>query len=110
MISGSRPGGRPLNLQGIWANSLKAKWEGDYHMNINLQVRSKPASTNVSVDTSTTRQQLLCWPSPEPEGWMVRVLHLRIKFDLAVAFGGVNAAGLSSVAVEMLSFSSIDEH
>eukprot|EP00903_Cladosiphon_okamuranus_P014186 g13181.t3 len=38
MISGSRPGGRPLNLQGIWANSLKAKWEGDYHMNINLQM------------------------------------------------------------------------
>lgn len=38
LISGSRPGGRPLNLQGIWANSLKAKWEGDYHMNINLQV------------------------------------------------------------------------
>lgn len=38
LISGSRPGGRPLNLQGLWANSLKAKWEGDYHMNINLQV------------------------------------------------------------------------
>lgn len=38
LVSGSRPGGRPLNLQGIWANSLKAKWEGDYHMNINLQV------------------------------------------------------------------------
>ncbi|CAM9596851.1 unnamed protein product, partial [Hapterophycus canaliculatus] len=38
MISGSRAGGRPLNLQGIWANSLKAKWEGDYHMNINLQM------------------------------------------------------------------------
>lgn len=38
LVSGSRPGGRPLNLQGVWANSLKAKWEGDYHMNINLQV------------------------------------------------------------------------
>ena len=40
MISGSRPGGQPLNLQGIWANSLEAKWQGDYHMNINLQVMS----------------------------------------------------------------------
>ncbi|CAM9768568.1 unnamed protein product, partial [Laminaria digitata] len=38
MISGSRPGGQPLNLQGIWANSLEAKWQGDYHMNINLQM------------------------------------------------------------------------
>ncbi|CAM9849542.1 unnamed protein product [Pylaiella littoralis] len=45
MISGSRPGGRPLNLQGIWANSLKAKWEGDYHMNINLQMNYWGAHT-----------------------------------------------------------------
>lgn len=49
MISGSRPGGRPLNLQGIWANSLKAKWEGDYHMNINLQV--KRIATHSTVDS-----------------------------------------------------------
>ncbi|CAM9542640.1 unnamed protein product [Ectocarpus sp. 8 AP-2014] len=45
MISGSRPGGRPLNLQGIWANSLQAKWEGDYHMNINLQMNYWGAHT-----------------------------------------------------------------
>lgn len=38
MISGSRPGSLPLNLQGLWANSTQAPWNGDYHLNINLQM------------------------------------------------------------------------
>ncbi len=28
----------PANLQGIWANSLLTPWNGDYHININLQM------------------------------------------------------------------------
>ena len=34
----SRPGGLPANLQGVWADGLHAPWNGDYHLNINLQM------------------------------------------------------------------------
>jgi hypothetical protein len=38
LISSSRKGTQPMNLQGIWGNALEAQWHGDYHMNINLQM------------------------------------------------------------------------
>lgn len=38
LVSGSRPGNLPLNLQGIWNNKVHAMWASDYHNNINLQM------------------------------------------------------------------------
>ncbi|MBQ3525087.1 MAG: glycoside hydrolase family 95 protein [Akkermansia sp.] len=38
LISGSRPGNLPVNLQGIWNNKVHAPWASDYHNNINLQM------------------------------------------------------------------------
>lgn len=38
LISGSRPGNLPANLQGIWNNKTKPAWACDYHNNINLQM------------------------------------------------------------------------
>ncbi|HTJ13532.1 MAG TPA: glycoside hydrolase family 95 protein [Dinghuibacter sp.] len=38
LISSSRPGGMPANLQGLWAVEYQAPWNGDYHLNINLQM------------------------------------------------------------------------
>ncbi len=38
MIASSRPGSLPANLQGVWSNSPTAPWEGDYHLDINLQM------------------------------------------------------------------------
>lgn len=38
LISSSRPGGLPANLQGIWADTIQTPWNGDWHMNINLQM------------------------------------------------------------------------
>jgi alpha-L-fucosidase 2 len=38
MISCSRPGDLPANLQGIWNNSNTPPWRSDYHANINLQM------------------------------------------------------------------------
>ena len=38
LISCSRPGTLPANLQGIWNNSNKPAWHSDYHTNINLQM------------------------------------------------------------------------
>jgi alpha-L-fucosidase 2 len=43
LISSSRPGGLPANLQGIWADGLVVPWRGDYHTNINLQMNYWPA-------------------------------------------------------------------
>jgi len=38
LISSSRPGTLPANLQGIWNNSNNPPWHCDYHTNINIQM------------------------------------------------------------------------
>ncbi|MCU4155777.1 glycoside hydrolase family 95 protein [Carboxylicivirga sp. A043] len=38
LISSSRPGTNPANLQGLWNNDIEAPWNADYHLNINLQM------------------------------------------------------------------------
>ncbi len=49
LISSSRPGCLPANLQGIWADGLTPPWSADYHININIQMNYWPAEvTNLS--------------------------------------------------------------
>jgi alpha-L-fucosidase 2 len=49
LISSSRPGTNPANLQGIWNKDIQAPWNADYHLNINLQMNYWPAEvTNLS--------------------------------------------------------------
>jgi alpha-L-fucosidase 2 len=49
LISSSRPGSLPANLQGIWADGMKPPWNADYHTNINIQMNYWPAEvTNLS--------------------------------------------------------------
>ena len=38
LISSSRPGTLPANLQGIWVDGFKPPWNSDYHININIQM------------------------------------------------------------------------
>lgn len=38
LISSSRPGTMPANLQGIWANKLQTPWNGDYHTDVNVEM------------------------------------------------------------------------
>jgi len=38
LISSSRKGGLPANLQGLWNNSNNPPWRSDYHSNINVQM------------------------------------------------------------------------
>ena len=38
MISCSRPGCMPANLQGLWNNSNKPPWRCDYHSDVNIQM------------------------------------------------------------------------
>lgn len=43
LISCSRPGGVPANLQGIWNKELRASWSSNYTTNINVQMNYWPA-------------------------------------------------------------------
>jgi len=49
LISSSREGSLPANLQGIWANKIQTPWNGDYHTDINIQMNYWPADvTNLA--------------------------------------------------------------
>jgi alpha-L-fucosidase 2 len=43
LISSSRPGCMPANLQGLWNEHVDAPWNCDYHININIQMNYWPA-------------------------------------------------------------------
>jgi alpha-L-fucosidase 2 len=45
MISSSRPGGLPTNLQGIWNEHLQPPWSSNYTVNINTEMNYWPAET-----------------------------------------------------------------
>jgi len=45
LISSSRPGDLPANLQGVWAEEIQTPWNGDYHLNINVQMNYWLAET-----------------------------------------------------------------
>ncbi|MGE5419730.1 MAG: glycosyl hydrolase family 95 catalytic domain-containing protein, partial [Chloroflexota bacterium] len=48
LISSSRPGDLPANLQGIWADGMRPPWSADYHININIQMNYWPSwATNL---------------------------------------------------------------
>jgi alpha-L-fucosidase 2 len=43
LLSSSRPGSQPANLQGIWNEVLHPPWEGKYTININTEMNYWPA-------------------------------------------------------------------
>jgi alpha-L-fucosidase 2 len=43
LISSSRPGGLPPNLQGIWAEEIHTPWTGDWHLDVNVEMNYWPA-------------------------------------------------------------------
>jgi alpha-L-fucosidase 2 len=48
LIAGSRPGGQPLNLQGLWNAQVIPPWASAYTININTEMNYWPAeSTNL---------------------------------------------------------------
>ncbi|MEP7317283.1 MAG: glycoside hydrolase family 95 protein [Panacibacter sp.] len=49
LISSSRPGGLPANLQGVWNKELRPPWSSNFTININTQMNYWPAEvTNLS--------------------------------------------------------------
>jgi alpha-L-fucosidase 2 len=45
LISSSRPGSQPANLQGIWNDSFQPCWDSKYTININTEMNYWPAET-----------------------------------------------------------------
>ena len=43
LISSSRPGGQPANLQGIWNDQLMPPWDSKYTVNINTEMNYWPS-------------------------------------------------------------------
>ena len=58
LISASRPGGPPANLQGLWNNELRAPWSSNYTININTQMNYWPVETT---NLSELHLPLLNW-------------------------------------------------
>ncbi|WP_232301144.1 glycosyl hydrolase family 95 catalytic domain-containing protein [Gilvimarinus agarilyticus] len=53
LISSSRAGSLPANLQGVWNHSNTPPWNADYHVNINLQMNYWPALVTNLAETAT---------------------------------------------------------
>ncbi|HVU53712.1 MAG TPA: glycoside hydrolase family 95 protein [Puia sp.] len=45
-ISSTRVGLLPPNLQGLWANQLQTPWNGDWHLDINVQMNHWPVEVS----------------------------------------------------------------
>jgi hypothetical protein len=58
LISSSRPGGQPANLQGIWNKEFRAPWSSNYTININTQMNYWLAE---QTNLSEMHQPLLEW-------------------------------------------------
>ena len=86
LISSTRPGSLPPNLQGLWANTFSTPWNGDYHTNINVQMNHWIAEQgNLSeLHLPLTNLTLNLIPSgektakdfygPEAEGWVQHMM------------------------------------
>ena len=92
LISCSRPGGLPANLQGLWNDSNNPPWHSDYHANINIQMNYWPAepanlgechTTLFDLITSqlepwrkaTAAEQRFQTADGKSHGWAVRTSH-----------------------------------
>jgi alpha-L-fucosidase 2 len=59
LISSSRPGCMPANLQGIWAEGIQTEWNCDYHIDINVQMNYWPAEVTGLGDCHTPLFKLI---------------------------------------------------
>lgn len=59
MISSSRPGAMPANLQGLWAEGIQTPWNCDYHIDVNVQMNYWPAEATALGDCHTPLFKLI---------------------------------------------------
>jgi alpha-L-fucosidase 2 len=64
LISCSRPGGLPANLQGLWNDNNSPPWHSDYHANINIQMNYWPAEVTGLAECHTPLFDLIASQLP----------------------------------------------
>lgn len=64
LISCSRPGGLPANLQGLWNDNNNPPWHSDYHANINIQMNYWPAEVTALPECHTPLFDLIASQLP----------------------------------------------
>lgn len=74
LIGSSRPGGLPANLQGIWAEEIQTPWNGDWHLDINVQMNYWPALTGNLIELQDPLDALIA-SLVEPGGKTARAYY-----------------------------------
>ncbi len=86
LISSTRPGSLPPNLQGLWANTFNTPWNGDYHTNINVQMNhwiAEPGNLSELHEPLINLLERLIrsgyktakdFYGPEAEGWVLHMM------------------------------------
>src|ERR1017187_8333259 len=82
LISCSRPGSLPANLQGLWNDSNTPPWHSDYHSNINIEMNYWPAEVANLAECplpffDLVRSQVPAWRkvSDAKRGFAIRTSH-----------------------------------
>ncbi|GEA86502.1 glycoside hydrolase family 95 protein [Cellulomonas cellasea] len=58
LVAGSRPGTRPMGLQGLWNEHVQPPWSGNYTLNINTEMNYWPA---LGANLAECHEPLLTW-------------------------------------------------
>ena len=86
LISSTRPGSLPPNLQGLWANTLQTPWNGDYHTNINVQMNHwpleqaglselyQPLITMIERLIPSGEKTARCFYGDKADGWVLHMM------------------------------------
>jgi alpha-L-fucosidase 2 len=59
LISSSRPGGQPANLQGIWNDLINPPWESKYTVNINTEMNYWPSEITHLTEMNEPLMQMI---------------------------------------------------
>ncbi|RZF62829.1 glycoside hydrolase family 95 protein [Sphingobacterium corticibacterium] len=106
MISGTNENSLPLNLQGLWANQIQTPWNGDYHLNINVQMNYWPVEVcNLSelhrplIDFTTSlvpSGEATARKFYDADGWVAHMMSNPWKFTAPgehASWGATNTGG-----------------
>ena len=125
LISSSRPGTLPANLQGKWNNSTNPPWACDYHMNINLEMNYWLAEpTNLSechvplinyIDKLREPGRVTAQSHFRADGWTVNTMNNIFGFtapgwDFPWGYAPGSAAWLSQHVWEHYAFTKDEEY
>ena len=86
LISSTRPGSLPPNLQGLWTKGTSAPWNGDYHTNINIQMNYWPMESANLPELNAPLVELIrkaipsgertarAFYGPDARGWVMHMM------------------------------------